>query len=64
MIQRKHFRTGPGGSAQGVLAAANNLALPFAPAGSDSGHIQQKPANRGVEVGAETLRLPCRKTAI
>lgn len=37
-------RTVPGGSAQGVLAAANNLALPFAPAGSDSGHIQHRPA--------------------
>lgn len=43
----KALRTMPGGSAQGVLAAANNLALYFAPAGSDSGHIQQMPAKGG-----------------
>lgn len=49
----KALRTVPGGSAQGVRAAANNLALSFAPARSDSGHIQQP----------EGLLPPCRKTA-
>lgn len=49
-------RTVPGGSAQGVLAAANNLALPFAPAGSDSGHIQHRPA--GCVCGGGGVRRP------
>lgn len=48
--REKALRTVPGGSAQGGLVAANSLALPFATAGSDSGHIQQRPA-KGVGGG-------------